>query len=274
LCCDKKEPAGDEPAGEEKSALEKDSPSGAYRSDPGLRHQVEGRESSGDSENLKQEPTMAIETLSTKEKHIIGIGAAIAAGCQPCTTSYVAAARQAGACPRSVRLSIEAGLCTLETATATMAEFADRTFAKPDLDAVFRDEKAKMKSLIDVAAAVASNAATLVKARVLAAKKLGMTDQQIRLAGQIAAMARRGAEKETESALAEVLGDATQGGCGCGSSTEKTGDGGEGSAKSPCGCGDAKEAPVGGPSAAGSCRREGAQGAQNRTSVVSCIHST
>lgn len=228
LCCDKKQLVGEEAVGDEKHAAQKNSPSGAYLSGSELRHQVDSRAISGDSENLQQEPIMAIETLPTKEKHIIGIGAAIAAGCQPCTSAYVAAARAAGACPRGVRLSLEAGLRMRETAAATMAQFADQSFDKPDLDAGFRAEKVNLEALIHVAAAVAGNAATLVKAQVKAARKLGMTDQQIRMAAQIAATVRQAAEKETEAALAEVLGDAIPTGCGCGSPTEK--------AAPACGC--------------------------------------
>ena len=208
LCCDRRQrdPA-EERAGKKKSS------ENAYRFDHGLRHQVEGRADRGTSENLKQEPSVTVETLPTKQKHLIGVGAAIAAGCEPCTSSFVAAAHAAGACDRGVRLAIEAGLKAREAAGESIAMFADKMFAKPEMDAAFRAERRQLEALIGVAAAVASNAATLLEAQVRAARGLGATDEQIRFAGQIGVTARRGAEKEADAALARTLGDVTHESC-------------------------------------------------------------
>ena len=153
---------------------------------------------------------MTVETLPTKHKHLIGVGAVIAAGCQPCTSSFVTAAHAAGACDRGVGLAIEAGLKVRETASNSMLTFADETFAKPEVDAAFRAERRQLEALIGVAAALASNAAALLEARVRSAREMGATDEQIRLAGQIGVTARRGAEKEADAALARALGDTTQ----------------------------------------------------------------
>ena len=57
---------------------------------------------------------------------------------------------------------------------------------------------------------MASSTATLLEVRVRAARELGATDDQIRLAGQIGVTARRGVEKEVDVALARALGDTTQ----------------------------------------------------------------
>lgn len=153
------------------------------------------------------------ETLPTKQKHLIGIGAAIAAGCQPCTAEFASAAREAGACERGARLAIESGLAGREAATESMSTFAKATFAQPEIDASFRAERAALVALVGVAAAVASNTASLVSVRVEAARALGATDDQIRLAAQIARIARRGAEQATESALGAALGDTASGCC-------------------------------------------------------------
>lgn len=153
------------------------------------------------------------ETLPTKQKHLIGIGAAIAAGCQPCTASFAAAAREAGACERGVRLAIESGLAGRTAATESMANFANETFARPEIDAASRAEKAVLLALIGVSAAVASNTASLIRTRVDAARALGATDDQIRVAAQIARTARRGAEQAVESALSAVLGEPMPSAC-------------------------------------------------------------
>jgi RNA polymerase sigma-70 factor, ECF subfamily len=224
LCCDRKHIPDGKVAGEEESAQ------AAYPLDGELRHQVEGR-MDGSSENLKQEQPMTTETLPTKQKHLIGVGAAVAAGCQPCTSSFVTAAHSAGACERGVRLSIEAGLASRTETAGSMAAFVDGTFAKPQIDAAFRAERRQLEALIGVAAAIAGNAASVLEERVRKARELKATDEQIRLAGQIGVTARRGAEKEADAALAKALGEdiAAKPCCPTDSSPAKSG-------ASPCGC--------------------------------------
>lgn len=226
LCCDRKQAIGEQ----------RESAQGAYRFDGEPRLQVEGR-IDGSSENLKQEQPM-VETLPTKQKHLIGVGAAVAAGCQPCTSAFVAAAQEAGACVRSVRLAIEAGLKSRSDAAAAMNGLVDGTFAKPEIDAAFKAERKQLEALMRVAAALAGNAASLLEARVLSARAMGATDEQIRLAGQIGVTARNGAQKEADAALARALGESAQASCCSGAPTEPA---------STCGC----KAPE--PSPAPSC---------------------
>jgi RNA polymerase sigma-70 factor (ECF subfamily) len=224
LCCDKKQSSDGHAADEQKSAQD------AYRFDGELRHQVEGR-MDGSSENLKQEQPMTVETLPTKQKHLIGVGAAVAAGCQPCTSSFVAGAHAEGACERGVRLALESGLQARKDAADSMAAFVDKAFAKPHVDAAFKAERKQLEALIGVAAALASNSASVLEARVRDARELGATDEQIRLAGQIGATARRGAEKEADSALGRALGDNVVSKPCCASDSAPVAPAG-----SPCGC--------------------------------------
>ena len=171
---------------------------------------------------------MAAETLPAKQKHLIGVGASIAAGCQPCTLSFVAAAREAGACERGVRFAVESGLAGRDRATAGMSAFASEELGSPELDAAFRAERALLDALIGVAAAIAGNVASLVKPAVDGARKLGATNEQIELAAVIARKAKRGAEHEADTALTEALAGKGEeaccpkpsaepvSGCGCG----------------------------------------------------------
>ena len=182
---------------------------------------------------------MINETLSTKQKHLIGVGAAMAAGCQPCTSSFVAAAREAGACERGARHALEAGLRSRDAANAAMRTFADQGFPKPDLDDAFRAERKVLEALIGVAAAVAGNAAGLVESRVAEARKLGATHAQIRLAGQIALTARKGAEQTADASFARSVGDHAKAGCCEAGQDCATGGCGEAPAERasvPCGC--------------------------------------
>ena len=190
LCCDRKESAEH----------------AAYRFGDTARLQVGNREVADPSRNLNEEETMtAVEILLTKQKDLIGVGASIAAGCQPCTLSFAAAAREAGACGRGIRLAVESGLAGRESATAGMSAFASTELANPELDAAFRAERVLLDALIRVAAAIAGNMASLVTSEVEHARALGASDDQIRVAADIARTARHGSERETENALRGML---------------------------------------------------------------------
>lgn len=191
----------------------------------------------------------SVETLSAKQKHLIGIGAAISAGCEPCTRSFVVAAREAGACERGVRFAIESGLEARTSATTVMTAFADSTFARPELDAAFRQERSLLDGLIGVAAAIASNAAPVIESRVAGARALGATHEQLRLAAQIGRTAKRGAESEVEAAFAALLdGRSDMSRCCAGgdSTCERDPASTSAAGASPCGCGvsDASSAPT------------------------------
>lgn len=232
LCCDRKD------ADEKIDMAAKDSSFDPYLPDQGLRHQVESRTDRGPTDTPNKEPNMINETLSTKQKHLIGVGAAVAAGCQPCTSSFVAAAREAGACERGARHAIETGLRSRDAADTAMRTFADQGFPKPDLDNAFRAERKVLEALIGVAAALASNSAAVVQARVAEARELGASDAQIRMAGQIGLTARRGAEQAADASFAKALGDDAKTGCCEAGQDCATGGCGEAPAeKAPAGCG-------------------------------------
>jgi RNA polymerase sigma-70 factor (ECF subfamily) len=203
----------------------------AYRSDKSTRLEGGSQEISGPANNLNEEQTMtAVEILPAKQKALIGVGAAIVAGCQPCTLNFVTTAHKAGACDRGIRFAVEGGLARRQQATDTMASFASEKLAQPELDAAFRAERVMLDALIGVAAATAGNTAALVKASVDSARARGATDDQIRMAAEIARIAKRGAEGEVDNSLAVALGGvsgpaccaerpaASNSACGCGCS--------------------------------------------------------
>lgn len=224
LCCDRKQ----------------QSIPSAYPFDAEARQQVESRETAGSPTTRNEETSMsAVETLPTKQKHLIGIGAAIAAGCEPCTRSFAAAAREAGACERGVRFALENGLAGRDAANAAINTFADNSFARPELEAADREKRALLGALIRVAAAMACNAASELKPCVAAARSLGATDDQLRVAAQLGRTAKRGAEGEVEAAFGNLVNGTDEVAIAtCCAST--------GSAQSPaarsdaCGCGTSK----------------------------------
>jgi RNA polymerase sigma-70 factor, ECF subfamily len=183
----------------------------AYRSDEAPRLQIASHIAVGDPLILNEESTMTtVDTLPIKQRHLIGVGAAIAAGCKPCASSYAAAAQTEGACGRGVRFAIEKGLEGRNASTVDISAFATETFAHPQLDAAFRSERALLGALIDVAAAIATNAAASLKSRIDAARSLGATDNHLRTAARIAQTAKQGAENAVATALRAALGNAIE----------------------------------------------------------------
>lgn len=192
LCCDRKEKVTES----------------AYPLTADARRKDSHRTGCGSTEHLKDETAMkTTETLPIKQRHLIGVGAAVAAGCKPCTQSYVTAAHSEGACERGVRFAIEHGLMGRDEATSAITAFVDQTFPKPELDAAFRAERTKLGALIEVAAAVASNAASSLTQRISAARTLGANDQELRIAVRIGQTAKQGAEKAMTLALNAVFGE-------------------------------------------------------------------
>jgi RNA polymerase sigma-70 factor (ECF subfamily) len=192
LCCDRKEKVAER----------------AYPLATDSRLQDSHRTGCGNTEQLKDESAMTtFETLPIKQRHLIGVGAAVAAGCEPCTQSYVAAAHAEGACERGVRFAIEHGLTGRNAATSAITAFVDQTFPKPELDAAFRAERRKLGALIEVATAVASNAASSLPQRISAARALGANDAELRIAVRIGQTTKQGAEKAMTTALKDVFGE-------------------------------------------------------------------
>jgi alkylhydroperoxidase/carboxymuconolactone decarboxylase family protein YurZ len=148
---------------------------------------------------------MSEHSLSNKEKVLIGIGAAIAAGCRPCTQALIRAARAEGACERSIRLAIETGHYAGTCATQTMAEWAGSVQgSQPALDADFREQKEKLTALILAGATLAANSTELLKRHVGEAEALDCPREQIEVALATAHAVARTAAKKLESAATRL----------------------------------------------------------------------
>src|SRR5512141_1408164 len=106
---------------------------------------------------------MSNHTLSEKEKALVGLGAAVAAGCRPCTQILIRAARAAGAGERGIRLAIESGLYAGTSAARAMEAFAEsEQGSTPELDDGFRAEKEKITALILAGAGLAASSTELL----------------------------------------------------------------------------------------------------------------
>lgn len=140
--------------------------------------------------------------LTIKEKALVGIGAAVASGCQPCTARYVQAARTAGACERSIRLAIETGIAERQKATDAMAEWARSVQgAIPVVDESFRAEKRKNTVLIAGVAAHVIHSTAALDANLSQALALGWSVAQV---GQALGVGRSTADVAAQNADAVI----------------------------------------------------------------------
>jgi hypothetical protein len=186
---------------------------------------------------------MSKNELQPKETILVGIGAAVAAGCRPCTRTLLRAARATGACERSIRLAIESGLYAGTCATREMAAWAQaEQGASPELDAAFRGEKEKLTAMVLAGAALAANSTALLGRYLGEAEALDWSKPEIEAALAAAYTVARTAAAKAEAAAArlgftlqkvstayckdgeEPEADAppATGGCGCGKGTDCT----------------------------------------------------
>jgi hypothetical protein len=160
---------------------------------------------------------MPEDGLSAMEKILVGLGAAIAAGCRPCTRTLIRAARAEGACERSIRLAIETGRYAGTCATRDMADWAEREQgASPELDAEFRANREKLTALLLAGATLAANSTELFKRYIGEAEAVDCGKGQIEAALAAAHAVARTAAKKIESAAGRLgfsLRDQTNASC-------------------------------------------------------------
>jgi hypothetical protein len=148
---------------------------------------------------------MSNDDLPAKEKILVGLGAAMAAGCRPCTRTLIRAARAAGACERGIRLAIETGLYAATCATQDMATWADtEQGAAPELDTAFRAEKEKLTALVLAGATLAANSTALLGLYLGEAEAVDWSKDQITSALVAAHTVAKTAASKTEGAAARL----------------------------------------------------------------------
>ena len=183
-------------------------------------------------------------TLSPKEKALIAVGAAIAAGCRPCLERTVRLARGAGACERSIRLAIETALAARTRQVESLAEWAETVQGgKPDVDESFRRERAQLVELITCGSALALRDAKNLPARLAGALETGSNERMIASALAIARSVAETAASVAEEAIGSLVSgsaadpvpccgdvrpvESPPGGCSCDPATGRHADGSE-----------------------------------------------
>lgn len=149
-------------------------------------------------------------TLSARDKTLIAVGAAIAAGCRPCLERTVQLARGAGACERSIRLAIEIALEERARQIESLAEFAETVQGgKPQVDEAFRRERARLVDLVACGSALALRDTRSLPARLAGAVETGSTERMIASALAIARSVAETAASVAEEAVSDLVSSST-----------------------------------------------------------------
>jgi AhpD family alkylhydroperoxidase len=159
---------------------------------------------------------MSQKTLTDKQKELVAVGASIAAGCRPCTTHHVAAARATGAADDDIRAAVDTALAVRDSARNGMAAFADGLLGGTDSGDCggCRPPRPLLDELVSVAAACAVNSVADLETHLAHARSAGATEAQISITLSIARVVRRVATEKIELALKDSPDDGS-GPSGC-----------------------------------------------------------
>lgn len=160
-------------------------------------------------------------TLTDKEREYVAIGAAIGAGCRPCTRYHVGAAQKAGLSEDEIRLAVKDAEALRVDAVAGIADYAQHLLGGETKGArCLYDPAERSQALAMIGAATGGNAGHLLDWLLPQARGLGMTNDALREAVQTATAVKGVAadfcQKDAERALAlenEVASPAADGEC-------------------------------------------------------------
>ena len=143
--------------------------------------------------------------LTQKEKELIGVGASIAAGCQPCTTHHFKAVRKAGATEAEIRQAVDDALCVRNSATKIMTGLAEKQLGNEHaVEEPCCSSKPLISELVSIGAALVINCTTNLETHLQAARTLGATDRQIQTALGVARAIKKVAEQKAEAVTTAV----------------------------------------------------------------------
>ena len=159
-------------------------------------------------------------TLNDKERESVAIGAAIGAGCRPCTQYHVRAALKAGLSEEDVRQAVsEAEVLRIQAATS-IAEYARGLVGGgEEADATLCYPSAPLQALAQVGAAAGGNAGPVLDWLLPQARGLGLTNEALTEAVELASMVKKMAgeffRKDAERALERETAVASVGASSC-----------------------------------------------------------
>jgi AhpD family alkylhydroperoxidase len=147
------------------------------------------------------------ESLCPKGKELVAVGAAIAAGCMPCTAYHVEGAHEVGATDDEIRRAVEVALRIRDNATLTMAALADEILDEgPEASAPEYAAHDLIDALVGAGAALAINCPPILDTQIADARRLGAADRKIQTALAMARLVKREAAKEINNHAATLFG--------------------------------------------------------------------
>lgn len=142
--------------------------------------------------------------LSDKDRELIGIGASLAANCQPCANFHLRAARIAGASDAEIGQAVKDALGVRRHATEEIARLAAQHLGSPVSD-TNRQENLLIGELVSISAACAVTSIPDFETHLAAARKLGATKGQILSAIKIASAVKATAERKAEEVTGHFM---------------------------------------------------------------------
>ncbi|MGO9004445.1 MAG: carboxymuconolactone decarboxylase family protein [Beijerinckiaceae bacterium] len=112
-------------------------------------------------------------SISALDKELVAIAVSIAAGCRPCTTYHVAAARKAGAADPAIQTAVASAVCVRTSATEGMRRQALELGPPPD--GCGCSAKNVWEELAALGASLAVNCTQNIDKHLVAARALGVT---------------------------------------------------------------------------------------------------
>jgi AhpD family alkylhydroperoxidase len=152
-----------------------------------------------------------MDALSDKEREYVAIGAAIGAGCRPCTQYHVNAALKAGLSKDEVRTAAEEAEALRVEAAASVADYARGLVGDGEKRAHdFADTCERSQALVRIGAATGGNAGPILDEILPRARGLGLTDNVLTEAVEVAGMVKRMAGNFFEKDAGRALGRAEE----------------------------------------------------------------
>jgi len=159
--------------------------------------------------------------LSAREREVVAVGAAVGAGCRPCTQYHVRASLKAGLSEEEIRLAVEEAEVLRIHAATSIADFARGLLGSQEGRAAPLCSPAEpFQALAQVGAATGSNAGHALDWLLPYARGLGLSNEALSEAVEMAGMVKRMAGeffgKDAERALGaghEVSSPAEAGSC-------------------------------------------------------------
>jgi AhpD family alkylhydroperoxidase len=145
-------------------------------------------------------------TLTLKEKELVAIGASVAAGCKPCTNYHFRKVREVSASDEEIEQAISDAIRVRDCAKEVMETHALRLLgrSREDVYCGGHEDATRITQLICVAAAFAVNCTSSLQEHIDAARRVGVSDEELNSALDLASFIRAKAASHVDRMASEI----------------------------------------------------------------------